>query len=48
MNRDFQLMPEQASSLAARVDALYYFLVGISAAFTLLIAGLVHLRRSRA
>jgi cytochrome c oxidase subunit II len=41
MNRDFQIMPEQASSIAAEVDALYLFLVGISAAFTVLIAALI-------
>jgi cytochrome c oxidase subunit 2 len=41
MNRDFQLMPEQASSIAGEVDALYLFLIGISAVMTVLIAGLI-------
>ena len=36
-----QLFPEQASALAGRVDALYFFLIGISVFFSLLIAGLV-------
>ena len=31
------LFPEQASTVAGRVDALYYFLVGVSAFFTVLI-----------
>jgi cytochrome c oxidase subunit II len=35
------LFPEQASTMAARVDALYFFLLAIAAFFTLLIAGLV-------
>jgi cytochrome c oxidase subunit 2 len=35
------LFPDQASTLAPRVDALYFFLVGTSAFFTLLIACLV-------
>jgi len=37
MNHGFQLFPEQASSVAPRVDALYFFLLGIAAFFTLLI-----------
>ena len=36
-----QLLPEQASTMAPRVDALYYFLIAITAFFTLLVAGLV-------
>lgn len=36
---EFPLFPEQASTVAERVDALYYFLVAVSAGFTLLIAG---------
>jgi cytochrome c oxidase subunit 2 len=35
------LFPERASTMAARVDALYFFLVGITAFFSLLIAGLI-------
>ena len=35
------LFPESASTMAPRVDALYFFLIGISAFFTLLIAGLI-------
>jgi cytochrome c oxidase subunit II len=37
MNHGFQLFPEQASSVASRVDALYFFLLGIAGFFTLLI-----------
>ncbi len=35
------LFPDQASTLAPRVDALYFFLVGTSVFFSVLIAGLV-------
>src|SRR3954462_7296047 len=35
------LFPEAASTLANRVDALYFFLVGLTAFFSLLIAGLI-------
>src|SRR6185503_14615528 len=35
------LFPEQASTMAGRVDALYFFLIGISIFFTLLIGALV-------
>jgi cytochrome c oxidase subunit 2 len=35
------LFPEQASTMAARVDALYFFLVGLTVVFSLLIAGLI-------
>jgi cytochrome c oxidase subunit 2 len=35
------LFPEQASTMAGRVDALYFFLVGIAVFFGLLIAGLI-------
>jgi cytochrome c oxidase subunit 2 len=35
------LFPEQASTMAARVDSLYFFLVGLTAFFSLLIAGLI-------
>src|SRR5450432_1822837 len=37
----FRLFPEQASTLAPRVDALYFFLLGVAAFFTLLIAALI-------
>jgi cytochrome c oxidase subunit II len=37
MNETFQLFPEQASRIAPRVDALYMFLIGVTAFFTLLI-----------
>ena len=33
------LFPEQASSLAASVDALYFFVIGVSVFFSVLIAG---------
>ena len=35
------LFPEAASTIATRVDALYFFLLGLSAFFSLLIAGLI-------
>src|SRR5207244_8633617 len=35
------LFPEQASTMAVRVDALYFFLIAIAAFFSLLIAGLI-------
>ena len=35
------LFPEQASTMAPRIDGLYWFLVGITGFFTLLIFGLV-------
>lgn len=38
---DFPLFPEQASSMAGKVDHLYFFLVGLTAFFSLLICGLV-------
>jgi cytochrome c oxidase subunit II len=41
MDSGFRLMPEQASSIAAEVDALYFYLIVISAIFTLLIAGAI-------
>jgi cytochrome c oxidase subunit 2 len=37
----FSLFPERASTMAGRVDALYFALVGISGFFSLLIAGLI-------
>ena len=39
--RSFQLLPDQASTIAGHVDALYAFLVLVSAFFSLLIAFLV-------
>jgi len=49
----FPLFPPQASTFAARVDALYFFLIAISAFFSTLIATLlvvfaVRYRRRRA
>jgi len=41
MDTSFRLFPEQASTLAPRIDALYLFLCGLSAVMTLLIAGLI-------
>jgi len=35
------LFPERASTMAGRVDALYFFLLGIAVFFSLLIAGLI-------
>jgi cytochrome c oxidase subunit II len=35
------LFPDAASSIAGRVDALYFFLLGLSGFFSLLIAGLI-------
>ncbi|MGE5245944.1 MAG: cytochrome c oxidase subunit II [Betaproteobacteria bacterium] len=37
----YPLFPERASTMAGRVDALYFFLVGLSVFFSLLIAGLI-------
>ena len=41
MATDFPIFPEQASTTAAHVDALYFFLIAISVFFGLLIATLV-------
>jgi cytochrome c oxidase subunit 2 len=41
MNSDFRIFPEQASTLAPRADALYFYLLGVTAFFTLLIALLI-------
>lgn len=41
MNTQFRLMPEQASSIAADVDALYAFLLIVSAVLTVGIAGAI-------
>ena len=35
------LFPQQASTMAARVDALYFFLIAVSTFFSALIAGLI-------
>src|SRR3954469_19459736 len=35
------LFPETASTIAPRVDALYFFLIGLASFFSLLIAGLI-------
>jgi cytochrome c oxidase subunit 2 len=37
----FPLFPEQASTVAGRVDALYFFLITVSVFFSVLIAGLI-------
>jgi cytochrome c oxidase subunit 2 len=37
IDRSFRLWPEKASTLAPRIDALFYFLLGVTAFFTLLI-----------
>lgn len=41
MNTEFHFMPEQASSFAADVDAVYGFLLVVSGVFTVLIAFLI-------
>jgi cytochrome c oxidase subunit 2 len=41
MIHNLPLFPEQASTVAPQVDALFFFLVGVSAFFSLLIASLV-------
>jgi cytochrome c oxidase subunit 2 len=41
METDFQFFPEQASTFAPQVDNLYFFLVGVSGFFTLLISALI-------
>ena len=38
MKEGFPLFPQQASSLAGRVDALYFYLIAVSVIFTVLIA----------
>jgi cytochrome c oxidase subunit 2 len=38
---DFPLFPDQASTIASRVDALYFFLIAVSAFFSVLIFGLI-------
>jgi cytochrome c oxidase subunit 2 len=41
MNTDFRLLPEQASTMAPRVDALFWFISGVCIFFTLVIAVLL-------
>jgi cytochrome c oxidase subunit II len=41
MGSRLPLFPEQASTIAGQVDALYFFLIAVSVFFSLLIAGLV-------
>jgi heme/copper-type cytochrome/quinol oxidase subunit 2 len=41
MNTGTFLFPESASTMASRVDALYFFLLAVSIFFSLLIAGLI-------
>jgi len=41
MEQTFPLFPDQASSIAPRVDALYFYLIAVSAFFSLLIAGAI-------
>ena len=41
MATDFPLFPEQASTTAAQVDALFFFLLAVTVFFSVLIAGLV-------
>jgi cytochrome c oxidase subunit 2 len=41
MSTEFQLLPEQASTMAPRVDALFWFIVSVCAFFTVLIAVLL-------
>jgi cytochrome c oxidase subunit 2 len=41
MIRNLALLPEQASTAASQVDALFFFLLGVSGFFSLLIASLV-------
>src|SRR3569832_144286 len=41
MNRGFQVFPEQASSMARRVDGLLKYLLGVSGEMTVLIAATI-------
>jgi cytochrome c oxidase subunit 2 len=41
MDREFRLMPEQASSFAGDVDRLYWFLIAVSSVMTVLIGVLI-------
>jgi len=42
MNKGFRLFPEQASTLAAQVDYLYFFLIAVSLFFSVLIFFLIY------
>src|SRR5689334_7716254 len=41
MDTSFRLLPQSASTLSGRVDALYFFLIGMTIFFTALIAFLI-------
>ena len=41
MLAQFQLFPERASTMAPKVDALYFYLLAVSSFFVILIAGLI-------
>lgn len=41
MNRGFRLFPEQASTIAPQVDALYFYLLSVTAFFVVLICALI-------
>jgi cytochrome c oxidase subunit 2 len=41
MNTEFHLLPDQASTMAARVDALFWFITAVCAFFTVIIAVLI-------
>src|ERR671912_1270425 len=41
MFTNFPFFPEQASAQAGQVDAIYFFMVAVTAFFSLLIAGLI-------
>ena len=41
MDTSFHLFPEQASTLASQVDALYFFLLAFSGSVSVLIAALI-------
>jgi len=43
MNKGFQLFPDQASTMAGQVDALYFFLIAVSVFFSVLIFFLIYL-----
>src|SRR5262245_10657577 len=38
---ELPLFPERASAIGGRVDAVYFFILGVATFFTLLIAGLI-------
>src|SRR5579859_2165023 len=41
MFADFQLFPEQASTVAPKVDAVFFYVLGVAVFFSVLIAGLI-------